>query len=72
MASGDNGKTGTLPAVASGRLNGVFDAALEIAMKRRELLGRLRTSVKTKDMAEVLLVAKELCGLDDEKSNRVN
>jgi len=56
-----------------GQLDGVIEAALEIAEKRRETLRRLREALKAKDVIEVFRAAEELCGFsDDEKSNRVN
>ena len=53
-------------------LDGILEAALEIAISRREALDRLRKALKTKNAAEVFSAAKELCGLYDEKSDRVN
>jgi hypothetical protein len=54
-------------------LEGILDAAIEIAAKRREVLVRLRKAVKAKNTAEVYRAAREVCGLhDDEKGNRVN
>jgi hypothetical protein len=59
-----------LPPAAEG-LDGVLDAALAIAEKRREMLARLRQAVKTNDVAEVFRAARELIA-DDEKSDRAN
>lgn len=53
-------------------LDGILDTVLEIAAKRREILGRLRQAVKANSVREVLDAAKELCGLYDETSDRVN
>lgn len=54
-------------------LDGLIDAALEIAERRRETLRRLREALKAKDVIEVFRAAEELCGLsDDQKSNRIN
>jgi hypothetical protein len=54
-------------------LRGLVDAAIEIACKRRKTLNRLRAALEIHDDAEALRVARELCGLEDEKTgNRVN
>jgi hypothetical protein len=53
-------------------LDGILVTVLEIAAKRREILGRLRKAVKANSVREVLHAAKELCGLYDETSDRVN
>jgi hypothetical protein len=55
-------------------LDGILDAALEIAERRREVLVRLRKALKAKNTAEVYRAAREVCGLHDdtEKGNRVN
>jgi hypothetical protein len=58
-------------APAPGGLDGIFDAALAIAEKRREMLTRLRKALKANNAADVFRIAKELCG-NDQKSNRIN
>ena len=61
------------PAVDDGQFEGILDAALEIAEKRRDALRRLREALRTKNVVELFRAAEELCGLsDDEKSNRIN
>ena len=57
---------------ADGGLNGILDAALEIAQERRENLARLRTALENGNDPEALRLAKELCGLDNEKESRRN
>lgn len=42
---------------------GVLDAALAIAERRREILARLRKAVEANNKAEVFRLAKELVGL---------
>jgi hypothetical protein len=67
------GQLGPNQANGEGHLEGILDAALEIAEERRDTLRRLREALKAKNVAEVFRAAEELCGLsDDEKSNRVN
>jgi hypothetical protein len=51
-------------------LGRVFDAALEIARRRRDTLQRLRAALQSGDEPEALKLAKELCGLHHEKSSR--
>jgi hypothetical protein len=47
-------------------LDSVLDAALEIARRRRDTLHRLRDALKTGNVPEVIRLARELCGVDDE------
>jgi hypothetical protein len=55
------------------RLRGLLDAALEIASKRRETLDHLRAALESRDDAEALRFARQLCGLENEEtSNRVD
>jgi hypothetical protein len=77
MSSSDNTKSRSIPPGTASEGNppawdGILDAALEIAASRREALGRLRKALKANNAAEVFRAAKELCGLYDEKGNRVN
>ena len=54
---------------------GVLDAALAIAERRREILARLRKAVEANNKAEVFRLAKELVGLKgagDETSDRAD
>ncbi len=55
-------------------LDGMIDAALEIAKHRCETLRRLRAALKAKNVADVFKAAEELCGIshDNETSHRVN
>lgn len=69
MSSADTTKRRTLPPVPEA-LDGIFDAALEIAEKRRETLVRLRAALKANNVPEVFRAATELVGDDDEKSDR--
>jgi hypothetical protein len=48
-------------------LEGLIDAAVQIARKRRETLQRLRTAVLDSDTTEVYKYARELCGLENDK-----
>lgn len=77
MSSPDNTKSRTIPPRTASRenpaaLDGILDAALKIAVSRRQALVRLRKALIANNAAEVFSTAKELCGLYDEKSDRVN
>ena len=78
MSSPDNTKARSIPPreaseESPGALDGILDAALEIAEKRRETIALLRGALKAKNTTEVYRIAREVCGLyDDEKSHRVN
>jgi hypothetical protein len=48
-------------------LSGVVDAALEIARKRGETLARLRKALEQGNGTDALQLARELCGLNNEK-----
>jgi hypothetical protein len=51
-------------------LEGVIDAALQIAVKRRENLQRLRTALLSSQDSQALKWARALCGLDDAEPDR--
>ena len=53
-------------------LSGVLDAALEISRERRETLANLRSALESGNDNEALKLAKELCGLTDEKKSPRN
>ena len=48
-------------------LSGVLEAALEIARKRRETLARMREALENGNDAQVIEIAREFFGVDDEK-----
>jgi uncharacterized protein YpiB (UPF0302 family) len=48
-------------------LGGLVDAALDIAKKRKDVLRDLRAALQTHDTEEALKLARQLCGLEDEK-----
>lgn len=50
----------------------IMRAALAIAAKRRALLLKLREAVQKNDVSEVVKIAKELCGIDEQGSNRTD
>ena len=55
------------------RLRGLVEAALQIASRRLDVLGRLRTALVNHEDGEALRFARELCGLEtDEASNRTD
>jgi len=51
---------------------GIYEAALKIAQKRQEILSHMRAALETGDNVQALELARNLCGLSDETSNRVN
>lgn len=53
-------------------INGVVDAILEVGQQRKAVLAQLRVALESGDSCAVLNLAKRLCGLNDETSNRVN
>jgi hypothetical protein len=50
-------------------LKGLIDAAIEIADARREILHHMRDAILAGDNAEALKLARELCGLENEKAS---
>lgn len=50
----------------------LMEAALAIAEERREILVKLRAALESGDDTRALELARELCGVDYEKGNRVN
>ena len=53
-------------------VSGILDAALAIARERRDILLRLKAALEASDNAAVLRLAAELCGFDDQKSDRTD
>jgi hypothetical protein len=54
---------------------GIIDAAIEISVKRREALSRLRDALERGDNELALELAKQLCGMesnDEQKNNRID
>lgn len=47
-------------------------AALAIAAKRKGVLIRLRQALQKDDLTEVIKLAKELCGIDEQGCNRTD
>jgi hypothetical protein len=50
-------------------LDGVLDAALEIARRRRDTLAGLRAALETGNQEQAIKLAKALCGLADEQES---
>lgn len=46
--------------------------ALEIARKRRNILGQMREAIRTNDRELVFELARKLTGVSDEECNRVD
>ena len=53
-------------------LSGVTDAILEVGRQRKALLYQMRGAIQSGDTEKVLRLARQLCGLIDEKCPRVN
>jgi len=49
--------------------NGLIDAAIEIGRKRHDRLRRMKVALESGNDAEALRFARQLCGLEDKKSN---
>jgi hypothetical protein len=50
----------------------IIEAALAVASKRRDILMRLREALLNNNFPEALNLAKELCGLDEQRCNRTD
>lgn len=59
-------------AVGGKSIIGVVDAILKVSKERKAILDRLRTALESGDADQALELARQLCGLKDEQSNRVN
>jgi hypothetical protein len=53
-------------------LSGVVDAIREVGRQRKELLDQLRGALQSGNSEKALVLARQVCGLNDEKSHRVN
>jgi len=51
---------------------GIVDAILEVGKQRAALLEKLRAALESGDDPKALLLARQLCGLGHEESNRAN
>jgi hypothetical protein len=52
--------------------SGIVDAILEVGRQRAALLGQLRSALESGDDSKALNLARQLCGLGNEESDRVN
>jgi hypothetical protein len=53
-------------------VSGVVDAILEVGRQRNVLLVRLRAALQSGDNTQALNLARQLCGLQNEESTRIN
>jgi hypothetical protein len=53
-------------------LSQIADKALEIARKRRQILGQMREAIRTNDRELVFELARKLTGVSDEECNRAD
>jgi hypothetical protein len=53
-------------------LSGIVDAILEVGRQRKIVLDKLRAALQSGDDCRALDLARQLCGLQNEKSNRIN
>lgn len=51
---------------------GLLDAAVEIAARRREVLGLMREALASDDDDGLRAAARQLCGVDDEETSRAD
>ena len=52
--------------------SGIVDAILEVGRQRVALLGQLRSALESGDDSKALNLARQLCGLENEESDRTN
>jgi len=52
--------------------SGIVDAILEVGRQRAALLEEMRSALESGDDSKALNLARQLCGLGNEESNRVN
>jgi len=55
--------------IGDGAVAGLLDAAMNIAVERRKVLGQMRDALIAGDDPTALKCARRLCGLRDEASN---
>lgn len=55
----------------SPRTGGIAAAALRIARKRAELLGRMRSALESDNLAAVVEIARQLCGVSASQKARI-
>jgi hypothetical protein len=65
VATRDSAETGV-------SVSGVVDAILEVGRQRNVLLVRLRSALQSGDNTQALNLARQLCGLQNEESARIN
>jgi hypothetical protein len=53
-------------------IGSVVDAILEVAQRRKTALEQLRMALQSGENDRAIVIARELCGLDNEESHRVN
>jgi hypothetical protein len=51
---------------------GVVDAILEVGRQRKEILSQMKAALQSGQEKVVVDLARQLCGLNDEKSDRAN
>jgi len=51
---------------------GVIEAILEVGRQRKAVLDRLRMALESGNNARALKLARQLCGLQNEESDRTN
>jgi hypothetical protein len=53
-------------------ITGAVNAILEVGRQRKVVLNQLRAALQSGDDSQALDLARQLCGLQNEESNRVN
>lgn len=54
------------------QVSGVVDAVLEVGRQRKAVLDKMRAALQSGDDSGALKLARQLCGLQNEESNRAN
>jgi hypothetical protein len=53
-------------------ISGIVDAIVEVGRQRKMLLDQMRSALESGDGEKALAFARRLCGLNNEKSTRIN
>lgn len=61
-----------VPVISESNTTGIVDAILEVGRQRKAMLEELRGALQSGNEAKALHLARRLCGLENEESNRAN
>jgi hypothetical protein len=65
-------KAARVPAQTGVSVSGIVDAILEVGRQRNALLTKLRAALQSGENTQALNLARQLCGLQNEESARIN